>query len=91
MRRLKLVIIGAALAMFMFDVFTFGIPAGLIGTSDVGAGLTGSVGMGFLAAVLSTPCSFGILAAAFAWAQAQGLALGTLAIMVIGKIARSMM
>jgi thiol:disulfide interchange protein DsbD len=40
--------------------------------------------MGFLAAILSTPCSFGILAAAFAWAQAQPLGLATLAIMTIG-------
>jgi thiol:disulfide interchange protein DsbD len=37
-----------------------------------------------LAAILSTPCSFAILAAAFAWAQAQSLPLGTLAIMTIG-------
>jgi thiol:disulfide interchange protein DsbD len=40
--------------------------------------------MGFLAAILSTPCSFAILAAAFAWAQAQPLPLGTFAIIVIG-------
>jgi thiol:disulfide interchange protein DsbD len=40
--------------------------------------------MGFLAAILSTPCSFAILAAAFAWAQAQPLPLATAAIMVIG-------
>ncbi len=40
--------------------------------------------MGFLAAILSTPCSFAILAAVFLWAQAQPLALGTFTIMVIG-------
>jgi thiol:disulfide interchange protein DsbD len=40
--------------------------------------------MGFLAAILSTPCSFGILTVAFVWAQGQSLPLGTLAIMVIG-------
>jgi thiol:disulfide interchange protein DsbD len=40
--------------------------------------------MGFLAAILSTPCSFGILAAAFAWAQSQPLLSATIAIMVIG-------
>jgi len=33
---------------------------------------------------LSTPCSFAILAAAFAWAQAQPLQLATIAIMVMG-------
>jgi thiol:disulfide interchange protein DsbD len=40
--------------------------------------------MGFLAAVMSTPCSFAILTAAFAWAQTQNLALSTVAIMSIG-------
>ena len=40
--------------------------------------------MGFLAAILSTPCSFGLLTVAFVWAQGQPLILGTLAIMVIG-------
>lgn len=40
--------------------------------------------MGFLAAVLSTPCSFAILAASFAWAQAQNVLLGTTGIMGIG-------
>jgi thiol:disulfide interchange protein DsbD len=40
--------------------------------------------MGFLAAILSTPCSFGILTVAFVWAQGQSLFLGSLAIMVIG-------
>jgi thiol:disulfide interchange protein len=72
------------LALFMFDVFTISIPSSIAGKGGSGHGYAGSVGMGFLAAVLSTPCSFAILAAAFAWAQAQPLGLATLAIMVIG-------
>ncbi len=72
------------LALFMFDVFTFTIPSAVAGKAGTGKGYTGAVGMGFLAAVLSTPCSFAILATAFAWAQAQPLALATVAIMVIG-------
>jgi len=40
--------------------------------------------MGFLAAILSTPCGFGILAASFGWAQVQNLPVATVAIMVIG-------
>jgi len=72
------------MALFMFGVFAIGLPASVTGKSSSGKGFTGSVGMGFLAAILSTPCSFGILAAAFAWAQAQKLLLGTLAIMFIG-------
>lgn len=70
------------LALFMFDVFSFTLPASVSGSS--GGGHAGTIGMGFLAAVLSTPCSFGILAAAFAWAQAQPLLPATIAIMAIG-------
>ena len=72
------------LALFMFGVFTITVPSSIAAKSGSGKGYTGAVGTGFLAAILSTPCSFAILAAAFAWAQAQRLALGTLAIMVIG-------
>jgi len=72
------------LALFMFGVFTITVPSSIAGKSGSAKGYSGAVGMGFLAAILSTPCSFGILAAAFAWAQGQHLALGTLTIMVIG-------
>jgi thiol:disulfide interchange protein len=72
------------LALFMFDVFTIAVPSSVAAKAGPGKGFAGAVGMGFLAAVLSTPCSFAILAAAFAWAQAQPLPLGTFAIMVIG-------
>ena len=72
------------LALFMFGVFTVTVPSSIASKSGSGKGYPGAVGMGLLAAVLSTPCSFGILAAAFAWAQTQRLPLGTLAIMVIG-------
>jgi thiol:disulfide interchange protein len=72
------------LALFMFDVFTITVPSSVAAKAGPGKGFAGAVGMGFLAAVLSTPCSFAILAAAFAWAQAQPLPLGTFAIMVIG-------
>ena len=72
------------LALFMFGLFTITLPSSIASKSDSGKGYAGSVGMGFLAAILSTPCSFGILAAAFAWAQTQKLPLGTITIMVIG-------
>lgn len=72
------------LALFMFGLFTITVPSSIASKSGSGKGYPGAVGMGFLAAVLSTPCSFGILAAAFAWAQTQNLPLGTIAIMVIG-------
>jgi len=72
------------MALFMFGVFNIALPSSVAGKSASGKGYAGSVGMGFLAAVLSTPCSFGILTIAFVWAQGQPLALGTLAIMIIG-------
>ena len=72
------------LALFMFDVFTITIPAAISGKAGSGRGYTGVVGMGFLTAILGTPCSFAILTAAFAWAQIQPLPLATLAIMIIG-------
>ena len=72
------------LALFMFGLFTIGVPSSIAGKAGGGKGYSGSVGMGFLAAILSTPCSFAILTAAFAWAQTQNLALATAAIMLIG-------
>jgi len=72
------------MALFMFGIFTFAIPSSIAGKSGSGKGYVGSLGMGFLAAILSTPCSFGLLTVAFVWAQGQPLILGTLAIMVIG-------
>ena len=72
------------LALFMFDIFTITIRSAVSSKVSTRTGYTGAVGMGFLAAVLSTPCSFAILAAAFAWAQAQPLPLATIAMLVIG-------
>ncbi len=79
-----LTLILIVMALFMFGVFTIGLPASISGKSSTGKGLAGSVGMGFLAAILSTPCSFGILSAAFAWAQTQPTVIATLTIMTIG-------
>ncbi|MFQ6034896.1 MAG: cytochrome c biogenesis protein CcdA [Sedimentisphaerales bacterium] len=72
------------LALFMFGVFTVTVPSSIAGKAGPGQGHLGSVGMGFLAGLLSTPCSFAILTAAFAWAQTQKLTLATIAIMLIG-------
>jgi thiol:disulfide interchange protein len=72
------------LALFMFGVFTISVPSSIAGKAGSGKGYFGAVGMGFLAAILSTPCSFGILAAAFAWAQSQPLLPATVAILMIG-------
>jgi len=72
------------LALFMFGVFAIGIPASVTSKAGAGSGYAGSVGMGFLAALLATPCSFAILAAAVAWAQTQTLGVATFTMMLIG-------
>lgn len=72
------------LSLFMFGIFSITVPSVIASKQSSGKGYLSAVGMGLLAAVLSTPCSFGILAAAFAWAQSQPLAKSTLGIMFIG-------
>jgi len=79
-----LALLMVVMSLFMFGVFNISVPSSVAGKAGSGKGHAGSVGMGFLAAILSTPCSFAILTAAFVWAQGQALAMGTFAIMVIG-------
>lgn len=80
----SMAILLVVLALFMFGVFTITVPSAISSKSGSGKGYSGAVGMGFLAAILSTPCSFAILALVFAWAQAQPLPLATLTILVMG-------
>jgi thiol:disulfide interchange protein len=79
-----MVLLLVALAMSMFGVFSIILPPSIAGKPASGKGYFGAIGMGFLAAILSTPCGFGVLAASFGWAQAQNLPVATVAIMVIG-------
>ncbi|MCK5172925.1 MAG: hypothetical protein KAR47_06005, partial [Planctomycetes bacterium] len=72
------------LALFMFGVFSFALPSSVSNKAGGGSGIAGTVGMGFLLALLSTPCSFAILGAVFLWAQTQELMLATVTIMLIG-------
>ena len=72
------------LSMFMFGVFNITVPSVISSRQSSGKGYFSAIGMGLLAAVLSTPCSFGILAAAFAWAQSQPPKMSTIGIMSIG-------
>lgn len=73
-----------ALGLFMFGVFSIGIPSSVTGKASSGEGAAGSFGMGFLAALLSTPCSFGILAGVVAWAQTQNLFISTMVFLLMG-------
>ena len=81
---IAMVLLLVVLAMFMFGIFSIGIPASVAGKASDKKGIAGSIGMGLLAAILATPCSFAVLTAAFAWAQTQPLLLGTVAILLIG-------
>ncbi len=81
---IAMAILMVVLALYMFGLFTFGLPASISGQRGRRAGFAGSLGMGFLAAVLSTPCSFAILAFVLAWAQTQPIPLATIAILLIG-------
>ncbi len=79
-----MVLLLVVLALMMFGVFNIGVPSSIACKSGSGKGYSGAVGTGFLAAILSTPCGFGILALAFGWAQAQHWLVATVVIMVIG-------
>jgi thiol:disulfide interchange protein len=79
-----MVLLLVVLALLMFGVFNITVPSSIASKSGSGQGYTGAVGTGFLAAILSTPCGFGILAVAFGWAQAQHWSLATVVIMFIG-------
>jgi len=79
-----MVLLLVVLALMMFGVFNIGVPSSIAGKSGSGKGYSGAVGTGFLAAILSTPCGFGILGFAFGWAQAQHWLVATVVIMVIG-------
>lgn len=72
------------LGLFMFGLFTIAVPSSVASKAGSGQGYSGAFGMGFLAALLSTPCSFGILAGVFAWAQTQSLLISTAVLLVMG-------
>jgi len=72
------------LALGMFDVFEIRVPNFVAGLHPRAGAFVGALGMGVLAGVLSTPCSFGILGAAIAWAQTQSAPLTLLTFLMIG-------
>jgi thiol:disulfide interchange protein len=81
---MAMTILMVVLALFMFGLFTIGIPSSVTGAAASGSGFAGSIGMGFLAALLATPCSFAVLTATLAWAQTKPLVVATTTIMLIG-------
>lgn len=72
-------------ALAFLDVISFPVPSSLSSRQPQNAaGYLGSVGMGFFAGLLSTPCSGALLGAVLVWAQAQPPAVGSTAIVLMG-------
>lgn len=81
---ISMALLMVVLALYMFGLFSIGLPVSVSGQGGDKQGLAGSVATGFLAAVLSTPCSFAILTFVLAWAQTQPIPLATITILLIG-------
>ncbi len=76
-----------ALAANLFGAFNVTVPqkvASIEAGERKSQGHAGAVGMGLMMAILSTPCSAALVAGLFTWAQGQSLAVGTLAIVLMG-------
>jgi thiol:disulfide interchange protein DsbD len=70
--------------LMMLDVVTLSLPSFVTGHQGSGSGMAGSLGMGFFAGILSTPCSGALLGFVLFWAQTQPLKVSTLAIILMG-------
>ncbi len=70
--------------LMMLDVVTLGLPSFITGHQGGGPGMAGSLGMGFFAGILSTPCSGALLGFVLVWAQTQPLRISTVAILLMG-------
>lgn len=71
-------------SLFMFDILPLTLPSSVSGKTANASTFGGSFGMGYLAAVLSIPCSGAILAAVLVWVQAQHWLLGFFAFLLMG-------
>lgn len=72
-------------ALVFLDVLTITLPSSVTGKQQGGgAGFAGSIGMGFFAGLLSTPCSGALLGAVLVWAQSQPLYVSSVAIVLMG-------
>lgn len=70
-------------ALVFLDVLTLVLPSSVAGRQG-GSGFAGSIGMGFFAGLLSTPCSGALLGAVLVWAQTQPLVVSSGAIVLMG-------
>ncbi len=84
--RIAIAMILLALSANLWGLFNVIVPSKVagLGQDSSSHGHLAALGMGTMMAVLSTPCSFWLMALAVAWAQLQPLWLGSLAIVAIG-------
>ncbi len=71
-------------ALVMLDVVVLAVPGAVAGHQSDSSTLTGSIGMGFFAGILSTPCSGALLGFVLVWAQTQPLLISNTAIVLMG-------
>jgi thiol:disulfide interchange protein DsbD len=71
-------------ALAMLDVVTLSLPSSVAGGEGAAYHLAGSAGMGFFAAILSTPCSGALLGFVLVWAQTQPRLVSSTAIVLMG-------
>ena len=70
--------------LVMLDVITLTLPSSVTGAQGKASGVAGSLGMGFFAGILSTPCSGALLGFVLVWAQTQPLLVSSTAIVLMG-------
>ena len=71
-------------ALALMDIFPITLPSSVAGKQGGGSGFAGSVGMGFFAGLLSTPCSGALIGAVLVWAQTQVWYISAAAMVLMG-------
>jgi thiol:disulfide interchange protein DsbD len=79
-----IVVLLAVMAAWMFGLLNFNLPGGVYGISPRHDTLIGNFEWGILTAVLSTPCTGPLFPPLMLWAQAQPVAMGVTAVMMVG-------
>jgi len=71
-------------ALAMLDIVTLSLPSSVATGEGAAYHMAGSAGMGFFAAILSTPCSGALLGFVLVWAQTQPRLVSSTAIVLMG-------
>ena len=71
-------------ALVLLDVVSITLPGSVAGKQGGNSGFAGSIGMGFFAGILSTPCSGAIIGAVLVWAQTQMWYISSTALILMG-------